>query len=396
MNLATVWSDAVDRLLIFEAVGGLDWWQAHWGIPGGFALAYLLECAAFGVRRTAWFSQVDPATPGLHSRYRWSARAMWLGGWLADVPQPVPRYAPPDDPWPIVQWVLEAQRAGGTPHLFTYASSAVRLCQRAARAGVSLKGLKVTFGGEPTTEARLAVVEGSGATVFKSFGARECNIIGQGCLEPVATDDFHLLHDRLAVVQPGPDDATAELPAAALLLTSLLPTAPLTLLNVCLGDQAQFVSRSCGCPLERRGWTTHLHTVRSYQKLTAAGMNFLDVDLIRVLEPDIVRALEQVLPARFGGAPTDYQLVEEEQADGRSSLRLLIDPAVGPLDPTEAADAFLTALGSRSPAERLMALHWRGEALVRVERRRPYTTGVGKIHHLHQTRAGAPAPRTQL
>jgi hypothetical protein len=43
-----------------------------------------------------------------------------------------------------------------------------------------------------------------------------------------------------------------------------------------------------------------------------------------------------------------------------------------------------------------MALHWRGEALVRVERRRPYTTGVGKIHHLHQTRAGAPAPRTQL
>jgi hypothetical protein len=386
MNLATVRDDAVDRLLIFQDLGGLDWRQAHWGIPGGFALAYLLECAAFGARSTAWFSQVDPATPGLHPRYRWSARAMWLGGRLAGVPQPVPRYAPTDDPSSLLEWIRETRRAGETPHVFTYASSAVRLCQRAASAGVDLGGLKLTLGGEPITAARLALAEGSGAAVYKSFGTRECNAIGQGCLEPAAIDDFHLLRDRVAIVQPGPHHATAELPPSALLLTSLLPTAPLMLLNVCLGDQAQLVDRSCGCPLERRGWTGHVHTVRSYQKLTAAGMNFLDADLIRVLE--------QTLPARFGGGPADYQLVEEERADGRSSLRLVIDPSVGPLEPAEVADAFLTALGGRSPAERLMALHWRGEALVEVERRRPLVTSVGKIQHLHQSRAGGASARS--
>jgi hypothetical protein len=387
MNLATVWDDAVDRLLIFDDLGGLDWRHAHWGVPGGFALAYLLECAALGGRSTAWFSQVDPATPALHPRYRWSARAIWLAGRLARVPQSLPRHAPTDEPGSLLEWIVETLKAGETPHVFTYASSAVRLCQRAADTGDSLRGLKLTLGGEPVTAARLALVEGSGAAVFKSFGTRECNAIGQGCLAPAAIDDYHVLGDRLAIVQPGEAGATGDLPPRALLLTSLLPTAPLMLLNVCLGDQAELADRACGCPLERRGWTAHVHTVRSYQKLTAAGMNFLDVDLIRILE--------QTLPQRFGGGPADYQLVEEEDRDGRSSLRLVIDPSVGALEPSEVIEVFLTALGGRSPTERVMELHWRGEALVRVERRAPHATSVGKIQHLHQSRAAEPIPRTQ-
>jgi hypothetical protein len=76
----------------------------------------------------------------------------------------------------------------------------------------------------------------------------------------------------------------------------------MVLLNLSLGDHARLERRACGCPLERLGWDTHLETIRSFEKLTAAGMNFLDVDVIRVLE--------EILPARFGGGPTDYQLQE--------------------------------------------------------------------------------------
>lgn len=32
----------------------------------------------------------------------------------------------------------------------------------------------------------------------------------------------------------------------------------------------------------------------------------------------------EALPARFGGGPTNYQLVEEARADGHPSLRLLV------------------------------------------------------------------------
>jgi hypothetical protein len=151
------------------------------------------------------------------------------------------------------------------------------------------------------------------------------------------------------------------------------------LLNVSLGDQAVVSRRTCGCPLERLGWTTHLREIRSFEKLTAGGMTFLDADVVRVLE--------QALPARFGGGPTDYQLLEQEADDGSPCLRLLVHPAVGPLNPAAVADALLAAIGPGSGAHRLMALDWRESRLLRVERRAPLATATGKILHLqHQAR----------
>jgi hypothetical protein len=145
-------------------------------------------------------------------------------------------------------------------------------------------------------------------------------------------------------------------------------------LNVSLGDQAVLEDRNCGCALEPLGWMTHLRDVRSYEKLTAAGMTFLDADVLRVLE--------EVLPARFGGASSDYQLLEDEAEDGRPRLRLLVSPAVGPVDRDSVADAFLTALGRGSGIERVMGLAWREAGFLSVEQRPPERTPAGKILHL--------------
>jgi hypothetical protein len=147
-----------------------------------------------------------------------------------------------------------------------------------------------------------------------------------------------------------------------------------------MGDQAVVERRRCGCPLESLGWTTHLHSIRSFEKLTAGGMTFLDTDVIRVLE--------EVLPGRFGGSPAHYQLLEEEGADGRPRLRLLVHPAVGPLDSTAVAEAFLTALGDGPGAARAMGLHWRHASYLGVERRVPLTTPAAKILHLHVQQRG--------
>ena len=142
--------------------------------------------------------------------------------------------------------------------------------------------------------------------------------------------------------------------------------------------------RTCGCPLESVGWKTHLHTIRSYEKLTAGGMTFLDSDIIRVLE--------QVLPARFGGGPTDFQLVEQEDDDGRPRLRLLVHPGLGELDSDQVADVFLNSIGGGSGVERVMELHWRQADVVRVERRAPIVEASGKVLHLHVERQPAPVP----
>jgi hypothetical protein len=379
VDLAFVRDLAVNHCLFLHARGGAAWRHAIWSVPGSSALKRLLWLAGFGATPVRWFSQVDAAAPGLHPRYRWSGHGMRWAGLLAGVPLPQPVHVPLDDPLPIAHWMSGVLRAGGTPHLSTFASAAVRLCEAARAADIDLHGAQLTMSGEPITAARLAAVLRTGVEAVPQYGASEgSGTVGHGCLAPAAADDLHLFHDLRAVIQPAGDRAGPCLPPNTLLFSSLRPTAPLILLNVSLGDQAVLEQRACGCPLERLGWTTHLRTIRSYEKLTAGGVRLFDTDLIRVLD--------EVLPARLGGGPTDYQLVEEETENGHPRLRLLVHPAVGPLDPAALADAFLTAIGRGSGVERVVGLLWRDAGFLRVERRPPEATPGGKILHLHLER----------
>jgi len=379
LDFASIRECAVDTFLFLEAQGGTGWLKAIWGVPGGTAISRFLEYSACGPPPLRWFSQVDPSAPGLHPRYRWSVRAMRLGGLLAGLSLPRLQHVPLDDPLPIAHWMAEVLHSGLTPYLHTFASPAVRLCQAAFEARIELSGAHFTLGGEPVTEARMAVVRRVGAHGLPRYGSADTGgSIGDGCLTPEVVDDVHLFHDLQAVIQPGPEGESFGLPATALLISSLRPTAPFILLNVSMGDQAVMTQRACGCPLEGLGWATHLHTIRSYEKLTSGGMTFLDTDVIRVLE--------EILPARFGGAPTDYQLLEDEAEDGRPRLRLLVHPSVGLLESEAVAETFLMAIGAGSGVKRVSGLLWRDAGLLRVERRAPLTTATGKILHLHTER----------
>jgi len=102
-----------------------------------------------------------------------------------------------------------------------------------------------------------------------------------------------------------------------------------------------------------------------------------------VVDSDVIHVLDEVLPARFGGGPTSYQLVETTTG-GALSLELLVHPAVGRLDEAAIRDAFLQAIAALSPSGRVTALRWRADGLPRVERRPPLTTVTGKILHVHQ------------
>lgn len=379
-EFAHVRDRAVNQVLALDANGGLDWVHASWMAPGSWAIKYLLQLATFGVVPARWFSQVALAAPGLHPRYRWSALALRWGGMIAGRHFPTPEHVGIEDPVRIAHWMADVLRAGGTPHLYTFASSGVRLCQAAIAAGIDLSGAQLTIGAEPITVARLATIRRTGANVVASYGSEETGAIGRGCLTPAEPDEVHLLHDLNAIVQPGPA-TRAELRPNTLLFSSLRRTAAFVLINVSMGDQALMSRRSCGCPLQDLGWTTHLREIRSYEKLTTAGMTFLDTD--------VIGALEEALPARFGGGPTDYQLVEGEAEDGRSRLRLLVHPRLGPLNERALTEAFLKAVGVGGGAEHLATLLWREADMVRVERQPPIATALGKILHVYKGRSRA-------
>ena len=95
------------------------------------------------------------------------------------------------------------------------------------------------------------------------FSKQLTDILAYACARPAASDDMHFLDDRYALIQPGPAAARDGLPPDAMILTSLLPTAPILMVNVCLGDRASVDTGVCGCPMAQEGWATRVRDVRS-------------------------------------------------------------------------------------------------------------------------------------
>jgi hypothetical protein len=152
-------------------------------------------------------------------------------------------------------------------------------------------------------------------------------------------------------------------------LTSVHPTAPKMLLNVEFDDCGILDERSCSCPLEALGLTTHLRSIRSFGKLVGEGVSLLGSEMSQILE--------SVLPARFGGSPLDYQL-EESDEDGYTRLTLVVSPRVAIADEARVIEVVLQALGEMNPATDVARAFWQQGQTFRVRRGEPYTTARGK------------------
>lgn len=374
MDLGYIRACAVACALYLEAHGGSRWVKATWETPGAGSRFRLLKYACFGERPVAWFTQVHPSD-GLDPVFRWSDRALRWGGSLAGVRMPRPVLASPEDPLPMVRWVRSVLDAGDEPHWFSFSSSVVRLAMAAREAGIDLTGSHASLAGEPITDARVATIRSAGIEPLPRYGTIEAGPIAYACRNPEAADHMHLVRDMHAIIQAGPHGAEAGLPENAVLLTALHPAAPFSMLNFSMGDQAVIDDESCGCPLERLGWRPHVSHVRSFEKLTAGGVTFDDAE--------ITRLLEETLPDRFGGGPTDYQLVEEESERGDSLLVLRVHPHVGSVPEDEVLESLISGLGIGSPVHRMMERHLRTAVDVRVERSAPLVTRSSKIMHLH-------------
>jgi len=368
VNLANVRDRAVNMYLSLEARGGAGWQNAVWGIP---CISPLLWYSACGAPAARWFSPLNPQAYGRLPRYWWSSHAIAITGRLSGVPVPFPEHVPSDAALPIAGWMARTLRKGEIPHLWAFPSSAARLCRSAEDAGIDIAGARFTVTGEPVTEACLASFRRVRAEAVPDYGSADSGgSVSQGCLSPEAPDDVHVFSDLNGLIQAD----RPPFPAEALLLSSIRPTVPFIFLNVSMGDIATVSDRRCGCPMEALGWRTHLHTIRSYEKLTAGGVTFADLDVVRILE--------EVLPRRFGGGPSDYQLVEDSAGDGGPRLRLLVHPSVAAVDPDLISHAFLEALGSGSGTRQAMALQLRQAGFLRVDRLVPFVSPSGKILHL--------------
>jgi hypothetical protein len=292
-------------------------------------------------------------------------------------PIPFPRYTPAEQAARVAQW-LSAKKRVGTPGLLAVtASGAVRAVNAANELGLDIAGTVFRCGGEALTPAKEKVIEDAGCSVFCYYHVTDAaGLIGVPCGRRVAVDEVHLASDRVAAISRRRKLFDGE-EVDALLLTTVLPRVPTPLINWESGDTAVLEERSCGCTLDEAGLRPHLHTIRSYEKLTSEGMTFSNSALVTLVE--------EQLPRRFGGSPNDYQFVEQE-VGGTTRMRLRASPQLGPLDEDEVRDEAVRFLASRGGEERFMAMIWRLAGTIEVVRVEPHVTRAGKTPALWRAR----------
>jgi len=288
-------------------------------------------------------------------------------------PLPKPEYTPLAEAQKVAHW-LAAKKAEGTPAVLDTASStAVRTCIAAKENGLDISGTFFCLGGEPYTMAKAQVVAETGSRALSRYSMMEIGNIGNGCANPTDLDNIHLFTDKVAVIQRPKRLGAGEPSVGALVYTTILPACPKLMLNVESGDYGILEDRTCGCPIGELGFTRHLSRIRSYEKLNSGGVTFLGTELLRLVE--------EVLPARFGGHPTYYQLVEEE-VGGLPKVNILVSPRVGNVNEKAVIEAIFQTL-EPYPGGAIMADQWRQGQTLRVVREEPYTTVSAKILPLH-------------
>jgi hypothetical protein len=241
--------------------------------------------------------------------------------------------------------------------------------------GLDISRTFFRLGSEPLTPGKAAVLDGTGCSYTCHYASAETGFIGIGCLDARHVDEVHLNTAKLAFIQrPRTLGSGEKIPI--LLLTTLSLHAGRIMLNLETDDFGVFETRECGCELGRVGLHQHFHTIRSYEKLSSEGMQFLGTRLTELLD--------EVLPSRFGGSPTDYQLVETE-IDSIPIVRLLVSPRIGQLEEDEVLRTALKFLSEGAP-QQMMVEVWRQAGTLQVVREEPKTTPASKIMSLHQDR----------
>ena len=297
---------------------------------------------------------------------------------LHGVPIPRPELLRLDQATVVARWIAKTLATHGTCLFRTLVSLALRVCIAAREEGLDLTGAAIMAGGEPPTPAKIQEIERTGARYIPNYFFSEAGAVGMGCGCPADENDNHFFKDSFALVQCPRQVPGSEISVDAFHFTTLLPTAPKLMLNVESDDYGVIETRSCGCPLESYGLTEHLRHIRSFRKLTGEGVTLVGGEMVHILE--------EVLPARFGGSPLDYQLLEEEDGGGFTRLSLLVSPKVEIADETEVIQVVLEALGRGSVAADLARATWSQARTLRVKRMEPIWTARGKLMPLHLAR----------
>lgn len=374
------------QLLMLEAQDALGIPLGIWRgvLPDSSGLNNFLRAAHYGKRLERWFTPAAAGEKAPALRFQVGTYGTILVSRLVGHPAPWPERVPVDQAIVVARWMAGTIQRHGACMLNAPVSRALRVAVAAREAGLDLRGAVFQIAGEPPSPAKVAGITAGGARHFTSYGFTEGGRVAMGCANPVSPNDLHVLRDAFEVMPYQRQVPGSSQFIDALNITSLLPTTPQILLNAEMDDYGVVENRDCGCGLGRLGYHQHVRDIHSFRKLTGEGVTLIGSDMVDVLE--------RVLPERFGGSALDYQLAEEEDAQGFTRLSLRVSPRVRLESEADLVETVLRELEATSiMAGRAQAI-WRQAGSLRVRREEPVWTGRGKLMPLHLERRGNQKP----
>jgi hypothetical protein len=370
---------AVVNILVDEASGLLGMPVGLWrGVLPDVGLGASISRIGYGKIPARWFTPVAYGDLRSSLEFRLATEyVLWMSR-LCGVPLRRPEPVPLDQAGIVARWVAQTLKEHGGCGLGAYVSALVRVSLAAQEEGLDLTGAIFHGGGEPPTPAKVAQIERSGARYKAAYGVTEFGKVGDACLNPREVNEHHFWEDHLALIQYPQQVPGTDLEVDAFHFTTLLPSSPKLAVNVESDDYGIVEERDCGCPFQELGLRRHLRGIRSFRKLTGEGMTLIGTDMLRLLD--------EVLPARFGGSPNDYQILEEEDERGLTRLSLLVSPRVAIASEDAVLEAVFEGLRAPSAASDLARATWRAAGSLRIRREEPVWTERGKLLPLHLSR----------
>jgi hypothetical protein len=343
-------------------------------LPSLTGISGLLHYWNIGNPVARWFTPVDENQVRASLRDRVALRFIIYAGRFWGAKLVKPEYVTLEQSAKVAQWITDTKKRYGGCSLTCFPSLMVKVCQSATENGLDISGTNFFGGGEPLTEAKRRQIEAAGAIANPRYWITEIGFIGCGCPAASAVDDIHLFSDSVAVIQNQRKIEHTDMSVNAFFFTSLLTSAPKIMLNVESDDYGVMETRNCGCLLGELGLDRHLYNIRSFAKLTGSGMTIIGSDFVRILE--------EVLPQKYGGASTDYQLLEEEDDQGQTHLNLIISPDVRVIDEKGVIDTVLEELRRSAYGGKLASGFWSQVNTLRIRRMHPISAS-GKVQTLH-------------
>jgi hypothetical protein len=352
-----------------------NWFPLFPGAPG---INSSLRFSKIGNPPRKWFSQVKSS----HIKVGWEkelgAKIIFKFARFYGVPIANPEFVDLNNAHIIAKWAETMCREYSKCVIYTFAASAVRVCLAAKENNINIKGTHFLVTGEPLTEKKKMEIENTGARAIPVYGISEAGVVAAGCNSNECgheSDHCHVYKDSTAMIMHEYFDQKRDLAVNSFLFTNIMFESPKLLLNVGMGDYGTVAEKKTDCEFGKVGFSTHVSNIRSYEKLTGEGVTFVDTDFLNIIE--------KILPEKFGGSSTDYQLVEIEQNGGLNKLKLLVNPKIPLIDENALKKTFINQLKNSkiSPESWTQSgtAMWEQIDMVMVERREPVQTKSGKI-----------------